>query len=49
MTRAQKNERINKLRKWFNSEKPHCEKCGRVLVDVRTLDGQSIGKGCPRC
>lgn len=41
------NKKKNERRKFFNSEKPHCSKCGSALVKVENLLGQVIGNACP--
>lgn len=42
-------KKYNMRRKFFNSEKPHCKKCGSVFVMVRSLDGVAHGEHCPLC
>lgn len=47
MTRRQKSQRANKRRKFFNSEKPHCKRCGSLLCHVTDLTGAFRGIACP--
>ncbi len=48
MTRKQKSERANSRRKLFNSEKPHCPKCGSLTLVVFNLHGLLVAKNaCP--
>jgi len=41
------NKKKKQRREFFNSEKPHCKKCGSALVSVTTLTGESAGQACP--